>query len=106
MVLINFARDECYSKLTSTIELEGLLDRFPVGRLGFKAEGAGKQRILCIPNSLKLALLRPAHDRCMSVWRTIPMDGTYQQTKPLRWLTHLKLLFSYDLSQATDGFPL
>lgn len=34
------------------------------------------------------------------------MDGTYPQTKPLRRLTHLKQLFSYDLLPAKDRFPL
>lgn len=33
-----------------------LLSEYPVGRLGFKEEGAGKVRIFAIPNALKQAL--------------------------------------------------
>lgn len=35
---------------------------FPPGRLAFKEEGAGKVRVFAIPNAVKQALLRPAHD--------------------------------------------
>lgn len=79
---------------------------FPPGRLAFKEEGAGKQRVFAIPNAFKQALLRPAHDWCMDVLRLIPMDGTYNQVKPLDRLKRLKTLFSFDLSSATDRFPL
>lgn len=56
-----------------------LMMYFAPGRLAFKAEGAGKTRIFAIPNAVKQALLRPAHDWCMSVLRLIPMDGTFDQ---------------------------
>jgi len=46
-------------------------------------EGAGKERTFSIPSAFKQALLRPAHDWCMSILRMIPMDGTYDQLKPL-----------------------
>lgn len=59
-----------------------LMSEFPVGRLGFKVEGAGKRRIFAIPNGFKQALLRPAHDWSMSVLRLIPQDGTFDQTAP------------------------
>ena len=57
-------------------------------------------------DALKQALLRPAHEWAMSVLRTIPQDGTYDQTRPLKRLSRVKTLFSYDLSSATDRFPL
>lgn len=44
---------------------------YPPGKLGFKQEGSGKLRIFAIPNALKQALLRSAHDWAMSVLRTI-----------------------------------
>lgn len=56
-----------------------LMMYFAPGRLAFRAEGAGKTRNFAIPNAVKQALLRPAHDWCMSVLRLIPMDGTFDQ---------------------------
>lgn len=82
---------------------ELLSDQFPLGRLGFKQEGAGKLRIFAIPNAFKQALIRPAHDWCMEVLRRIPTDGTFNQTAPLARLSRLDHL---DLSAATDRFPL
>lgn len=34
------------------------------------------------------------------------MDGTYDQVRPLRRISKLRRLFSFDLSSATDRFPL
>lgn len=79
---------------------------FPPGRLAFKEEGAGKVRVFAIPNALKQALLRPAHDWCMKILRMLPTDGTFNQTAPLGRLSKLKSLRSFDLSSATDRFPL
>lgn len=38
-------------------------------------------RVFAIPNGLKQALLRPAHDWCMEVLKLIPMDGTFHLHK-------------------------
>lgn len=51
-------------------------------------------------------LLRPAHDWSMSLLRRIPMDGTFDQERPLRRLIGKRTLFSFDLSSATDRIPL
>ncbi|KAI5667123.1 hypothetical protein M9H77_16976 [Catharanthus roseus] len=42
----------------------------------------------------------------MSVLKRIPMDGTFNQRAPLRRLVGAKDCFSYDLSSATDRWPL
>lgn len=55
---------------------------YPLGRLGFKEEGAGKLRVFAMPCALKQALLRPAHEWCMSVLKRIPNDGTFDQPAP------------------------
>lgn len=88
------------------VRQDKLLEYYPCGRLGFVLEGAGKQRIFAIPNALKQALLRPAHEWCMEVLRSIPMDGTFNQTAPLSRLSKVMTLHSFDLSAATDRFPL
>lgn len=41
------------------------------------AESAGKTRIFAIPNTVKQAILRPAHDWCMSVCLEVNTDGRY-----------------------------
>lgn len=42
----------------------------------------------------------------MSVLKSIPMDGTFNQTKPLYRLKGKSQIFSYDLTAATDRWPL
>lgn len=55
-------------------------------------------------------LLRPLHKSVFSFLSRIEQDGTFDQLKPLRQLMELakldKPLFSYDLSSATDRFPV
>lgn len=65
-----------------------------------------KVRIFAIPNALKQALLRPAHDWCMRILHIIPQDGTFDQHTPMRWIEKCSCLRSFDLSSATDRFPL
>ena len=102
---MKFVYTECTS-LVRGADDDALLRRFPVGRLCFKTEGAGKRRVFAIQNAFKQALLRPCHDWCMSVVKLIPMDGTFNNIKPIHRRSRLKTLFSYDLSSATDRFPL
>lgn len=52
------------------------------GRLGCSIEGAGKRRIFAIGNYVNQRLLRPVHDWCASVLRTLPTDGTFNQQAP------------------------
>lgn len=110
LALISAAENICSRLLCSKgyhdCDLETLAKWYPFGRLSFKLERAGKERVFAIPNALLQALLRPAHDWCMSVLRLIPMDGTYDQTRPLRRLSSVRQLYSFDLSAATDRFPL
>lgn len=76
------------------------------GRLGCSLEGAGKRRIFAIGNYINLWLLRPVHCWFASILKTIPMDGTYDQLRPLRRLVPSDNCFSYDLKSATDRWPL
>ena len=67
--LFTFAYGYCRRKIGRmrwTSDENGLLT-FSPGRLAFKEEGAGKVRVFAIPNALKQALLRPAHDWCMKI---------------------------------------
>lgn len=64
-----------------TIQLLGI--QLVTGRLGCSLEGAGKRRIFAISNYMNQRLLKPVHQGFAEVWRRLPMDGTFNQTKPL-----------------------
>lgn len=51
-------------------------------------------------------LLKPFHDLCMEVLKSIPMDGTFNQTAPLDRLTGADKVYSFDFKSATDRWPL
>lgn len=76
------------------------------GQLGCSLEGAGKRRIFAIGNYINQRLLKPVHQWFASVLRGIPMDGTFNQTKPFVRLIPSYTCFSYDLKSATDRWPL
>lgn len=85
------------------------------GRIAQVVEGAGKRRLFAIGYYIKQRLLRTVHDWTMSVLRTIPMDGTFDQEGPIRRLRRMAerskdsnrmKIDSYDLKSATDRWPL
>ena len=84
-----------------------IFDPLPiVGKLGQTLEGRAKRRIFAIGNYMNQRLLKPFHDWLMTVLRQIPMDGTFNQTKPLDFLVGKMTTLSYDLKSATDRWPL
>jgi len=58
--------------------------------------------------------LKPLSDGIFEILKTLPMDGTFDQDKPVRRLVDLfktgqlngETFYSYDLSAATDRLPL
>ncbi|KAL6957513.1 hypothetical protein U1Q18_052853 [Sarracenia purpurea var. burkii] len=66
----------------------------------------GGGRIFAIGNYMNQRLLKPFHDWLMTVLRQIPMDGTFNQRKPLDLLVGKMTTLSYDLKSATDRWPL
>lgn len=76
------------------------------GRLSCTFPGAGKRRIFAIGNYVNQRLLRPVHDWVMFILRNLETDGTYNQHAPLHRLKGHMKCFSYDLSSATDRWPL
>jgi hypothetical protein len=79
---------------------------YSLGRLGQSVEGRAKRRIFAIGNYVAQRLLRPLHKWLAALLRMLPMDGTFNQHKPLWRLTGSKVAYSYDLSAATDRFPV
>lgn len=85
---------------------EGQSCAFRAGRLGQAVEGRAKRRIFAIGNYVNQRLLRPVHDWLMNLLRRIPTDGTFNQSAPLLRLTGKHCFYCYDLTAATDRFPL
>lgn len=79
-----------------------------------KQEAAGKVRIFAITDSITQSVLKPLSDGIFKILKSIPMDGTFDQDGPVRRLKDLlekgqlngEILYSYDLSSATDRLPL
>lgn len=76
------------------------------GRLGMVIEGGGKKRIFAIGSYVRQRLVYPFHAWLMKILKKIPMDGTFDQEKPLLRLVGSLTCFSYDLKSATDRWPL
>lgn len=77
------------------------------GRLCASCTGDGKRRIFAIGNYINQRLLAPLHAWLASVLKLIPMDGTFDQTKPLDLLAgSTGVVSSIDLKSATDRWPL
>lgn len=77
-----------------------------LGKLGTKEEAAGKIRVFAMVDAWTQWILSPFHKVLFDILRDIPMDGTFDQTKPLGLLDHSKGLYSLDLTAATDRLPL
>ncbi|TCZ47826.1 hypothetical protein EXY23_27530, partial [Roseicella aquatilis] len=83
---------------------EPLTGRPECGRLGVKLEGAVKVRISAIPTHFAQAFVRPVHDWAIGVLSHLRTDGTFHQTRPLRYICGIRNGFSYD--SATDSLPV
>lgn len=79
-----------------------------LGKLSFKEEAAGKLRVFAIVDNFTQWLFFPIHKLIFKLLRSIPMDGTFNQLKPVhRLLRHgAKEFYSLDLSAATDRLPI
>lgn len=76
------------------------------GKLSQKVEGGGKRRIFAIGNWVNQRLLTPVHEWLASILRSLPMDGTYNQRAPLTRLRGSRINYCFDLTAATDRWPL
>lgn len=79
-------------------------------RIAFLPEGGLKTRVVAIGDYFTQELLKPLHDSLMGCLKSIKSDGTYSHDKigELAKETTRKgrLSFCYDLSSATDRFPV
>jgi hypothetical protein len=81
-----------------------------LAKLGFKEEAAGKIRVFAMVDPFTQWVMKPIHECIFTILRGIPMDGTFDQTKPVERLRSLppkgRWFHSIDLSAATDRLPL
>lgn len=79
-----------------------------LGKLSFKEEAAGKLRVFAIVDCFTQWLLNPLHKVIFLILRRIPMDGTFDQLRPIHRLIRMncKQYYSLDLTAATDRLPI
>jgi len=79
-----------------------------LGKLGYKVEPAGKVRVFAMVDSLTQCIMKPLHDLLFRILGKLRTDGTFNQIRPAQRLIDLgyREFYSYDLSSATDRFPL
>jgi len=98
-------------KLISAYKLSAMLagrPGLPSGKLSFKEEAAGKLRVFAIVDCYTQWLLYPLHKLIFVLLRRVPMDGTFNQLRPIHRLLRrgAKEFYSLDLSAATDRLPI
>jgi hypothetical protein len=80
-----------------------------VGKISLASEPAGKTRLFAICNFWIQTVLKPLHDQLMLVLKLFRSDGTFDQVAQfnrLRKLSYGKTVYCFDLSKATDRFPI
>jgi len=84
------------------------LGTYPTGKISTKLEPRGKVRIFAIPGYWIQAVLRPLHDSIFDYLKELPRDNTFEQLAGVERImaSKAKKIWSYDLSAATDRFPL
>jgi hypothetical protein len=79
------------------------------GKISLACEPAGKTRLFAICNGWVQSALKPLHDQLMKILRNFSTDGTYDQIGQFNRLINLskgKKTYCFDLSKATDRFPI
>jgi len=120
-VLFLYQGGALYSRMRQLAEtffprLDQFLDAMPiglkrdgvVGKLSLKQEPAGKIRVFAMVDPFTQWLFAPLHKFLFSILRRLPMDGTFNQLRPIYRLIGMKgiPLYSLDLSAATDRLPV
>jgi len=102
-----FKYDYLTSLYSKHIEKESI---YHLGQLSFKKEAAGKLRVFAMVDVVTQSLLRPLHDLLFSILRTIPNDGTFDQSAAFSRAVEKSRVtghcFGYDLTAATDRLPI
>lgn len=94
-------------------DLEGVIEdpggQYKTSRLSIKREGGGKTRVFAMVDYWTQCLLNPLHTQLAKILATIPRDCTFNQGRgvpDLKSWSNCENNYSFDLSSATDRFPL
>lgn len=75
-------------------------------KLSFVYDPEGKVRVIAILDYWSQTCLKPLHDNILSLQRWFKQDCTFNQARHLYTLRPNPFFYSYDLSAATDRFPI
>jgi hypothetical protein len=86
----------------------GFLGCLPVGRASQVIEPRGKIRVVAIPGYQVQSILKPLHNVLYKFLEKLPTDHTFNQDEGVKraMASGMKNMRSFDLSAATDRFPL
>jgi hypothetical protein len=85
----------------------GVEDKTP-GHIAFLQEGGAKARVVAVPNAWCQWLFEPLHHYLNEIVKSLPNSAVHDQNKGGYFLKEhtRKTVWCYDLSSATDRFPL
>jgi len=108
--------DTIFHEITLLTPFKSEKENLYLGRLSIKEEAAGKARVFAITDVITQTVMRPLNDSIFKILDSLPMDGTFDQDRPIRHLRSLyelgkdklerQTFYSYDLSAATDRLPI
>jgi hypothetical protein len=76
-------------------------------RLSIKEDKENKSRPFAIVDYITQSALTPLHDKLYAILRNIPQDATFDQNKGFKDLLYSPgPYYSFDLTSATDRFPI
>jgi hypothetical protein len=101
----------CVSNLTSELVTHQRGGQALTGKIELLPEPAGKVRAIAIADYWTQRLMSPVHDWMMSVLKTLPTDGTFDQEEATESFARFlsitgKKAYSIDLKSATDLIPI
>lgn len=106
--------DALWNPFIKALGVKSLPNNFLLGRLSIVKEARQKARVVGITDWWTQILLKPLHDYLSGILRSIPEDGTFDQSGPVNSLLFNKNTLgvlvdpidSVDLSNATDRLPV
>jgi hypothetical protein len=91
-------------------KLKSPKDTYRLAKLALLSDKSGKTRQIFILDWFRQQLLLPIHDAMMMWFKTQYQDATWNQNEAVEdirlWTEQGKTLYSYDLTSATDRWPI
>lgn len=98
------------AEVMRTLLVESGADNTIAGHISFIQEGGAKARVVAVPNAWCQGLFQPLHQRLDSLAKKIDQSCLHDQNKGAQFIRAEmekgKTLYCFDLSSATDRFPI